>query len=184
MGIGGLLTTAAFLGLGATAILFAVGYLTSGVGSTLTVLPGGAGASPSCSTLCTLWNAWRASACTALATSATAAAALAAANAALASASTTAALLLAAAVAASLIPFIGPAVAGPLFVAYAAAQALVVILLGRQVAFSQAASGAAVDASKALAGAVAARADLIARCTDPTILTPCLATPSPCPGVP
>jgi hypothetical protein len=135
MGLGGLLTTAAFLGIGAAGILLLAGYLSAGTASsTLTVSPGGAGSTPSCKALCDIWNSWRSLACTALAASTAATAALAAANAALASAMSTAALLLAAAVAASFIPFIGPAIAGPLFAAYLAAQAVVVFLLGRQLA--------------------------------------------------
>jgi hypothetical protein len=91
---------------------------------------------------------------------------------------------LAAAIAASFIPFIGPAIAGPLFAAYVVAQAMVVFLLGRQVAAAQAASAAAAAVMTALAAVAAALADLMMRCTDPTMLAPCLATPSPCAGVP
>jgi hypothetical protein len=173
------------LGVGVTAFLFGLGAA-SGPSSTLTISPGGSGPDASCATLCMTWNAWRSSACTAIAASAAAAAAaaaLAAANAALASAATTAALLLAAAAAASLIPFFGPAIAAPLFAAYIVAQAAVVFLLGRQVTASQAASAAAGDVTTKLAGVSSARADLMSRCTDPTALASCLATPAPCPGV-
>lgn len=185
MGLDGLLTVGAFLGIGVTAGLFLLGYLSAGTpSSTLTITTGSAGPTATCATLCSLWNTRRSTACTAIAASAAAAAALAAANAALASASITAALLLAAAIAASLIPFIGPGIAGPLFAAYVVAQAAVVFLLGRQVAAAQAASAAAAAVTTALAAVAAARADLMTRCTDPTMLAPCLATPSPCAGVP
>jgi len=185
MGVDAIVIVGAVAGIGVTAILFLAGYLTSGAASsTLTISPGGAGPDATCGTLCSVWNGWRALACTAVAASAAAGAALAAANAALASASVTAALLLAAAIAASLIPFLGPAIAGPIIAAYVVAQALVVFLLGRQVAAAQAATSAANDATTALAGAAAARADLVARCTDPTALAQCLAIPSPCSSVP
>jgi hypothetical protein len=96
----------------------------------------------------------------------------------------TAATLLAAAIATSLIPFVGPAIAAPIFAAYAIAQSLVIVLLGRQAAFAQAAASAANDATTALNNAAAARADLVARCKDQAALGKCLATPSPCSGVP
>ena len=172
-------------GIGGAAIIFLAGYLTAGTpSSSLTVAPGSAGPGASCATLCSVWNSWRSLACTALATSAAANAALAAANAALAGALANAAALLAAAVAASFIPFIGPAIAAPLFAAYAAAQAVAMFLLGRQVAAAQAASSAASDVRTALSSVAAARVALIAGCTNATALTRCLATPSPCSGVP
>src|SRR5689334_23129743 len=132
-------------------ILFLVGYLTAGTpSSTLTISTGSAGADANCDTLCSVWNSRRAIACTALATSASASAALAAATAALLSAVATAATLLAAAIAASFIPFVGPAIAAPIFAAYAVAQSLVIVLLGRQAAFAQAATSAANAATTAL----------------------------------
>lgn len=174
----------AVLGIGSTVLLLLAGYLTAGTPSTATVSPGSAGADPTCATLCSIWNRWRSLACSAVATSGAANAALTAANAALASAAMNAALLLAAAIVASLIPFIGPEIARPIFAAYLAAHALLIFLLGRQLAAAQAASLAANDVRTALAGVAAARADLVARCTDPAVLAGCLATPSPCPSVP
>jgi hypothetical protein len=184
MEVGPLVIGAIVLGVGLTAVLFVAGYLSSGGSSTLTVLPGGSGPDADCATLCTTWNRWRSTACTAIAVSAAAATALAAANAALAGAAITAASLLASAVAASFIPFIGPAIAAGLFAAYATAQAVVVFLLGRQVAAAQAAGAASGDVTRTLNGTATARADLMAPCTDPAALSRCLATPSPCPGVP
>lgn len=166
-------------------ILLGIGYASAGTASsTLTVSSGSAGPNPTCAELCSLWNTRRATACSALAASTAATAALAAANSALAGAVAAAAVLLAAAVATSFIPIFGPAIAAPLFAAYAVAQALVMVLWGRQIAFANAASAAATAASTAVTAAAAARADLMARCTDQTTLTSCLATPSPCPGVP
>jgi hypothetical protein len=173
-----------FGGLGA-AILFLAGYISFGApDSTLTISPGGPGPTPSCDTLCAAWNTSRTAACTALTASATAASTLAAANAALAGATATALALLAAAVAASWIPFIGPAIASALFTAYATAQAAAIFFLGRQVAAAQVAGSAATAATTALARVATSRAALVAGCTDAPTLASCLATPSPCGGVP
>ena len=166
-------------------LLFLLGYLSAGrPDSTLTIGSGGSGGTPTCDTLCATWNGLRATACAAVTVSAAAASGLAAANAALAGAVTTAAVLLAAAVAASLIPFIGPVIAGPLFGAYAVAQAAMIVLLGRQVAAAQTAAEAASGATGALAAASRARAALMAGCTDATALADCLAMRSPCAAVP
>jgi hypothetical protein len=170
------------LGAGATIILFGAGY-GSGPSSTLTGSPPPA-ADGSCASLCKTWTSWRASACLALAAASAAGAALAAANAALASALAAAALLLAAAVAASMIPFVGLAIAPPLWAAYFVAQALVIFLMGRQAAAAQGARTATGDVTVKLAGVSAALADLRRRCTNQTALATCLATPSPCSGVP
>lgn len=180
IGIGALL-----FGVGGAAILFVIGYLSFGApDSTATIGSGGSGPSPSCATLCVAWNARRASACSALAASAAAASALAAANAALAGATATAAVLLAAAVATSLIPFIGPVIASGLFAAYATTQAVMIVLLGRQVAAAMVAGSAATAATNAVNSVATARAALMAGCTDAPALATCLATPSPCTGVP
>ena len=170
---------------GGAAILVLLGYLSSGVpSSSLTVSTGAAGPDATCTELCRVWNSRRSTACAALAFSAAANATLAAANAAYASAQATAASLLAAAIATSFIPFFGPALAAPLFAAYAAAQSVALVLLGRQLAASAAASSAAGAVTTALAAVDAARADLVARCNDPAALAQCLGTPSPCSGVP
>jgi hypothetical protein len=183
MGIDAVIIAGLAFGGAVTAIVFFLG-LASGPSSTLISSPSASGANASCATLCTTWNAWRTAACTAIAASTAAAAALAAANAALASAATTAALLLAAAVATSLIPFFGSAIAASLFAAYVVAQVVVVFLLGRQVAASQTAGAAASEVTIKLAGVSSALAELMTSCTDPPTLAACLATPSPCSGVP
>src|SRR5262245_51119247 len=109
-----ILTVGALFGLGAAVIIFAAGYLSATtVSFTGTISPPPAGAN--CDALCSAWNSARSAVCMAIGTSAASAAALAAATAALNSAMLVAATLLVAAIAASLIPFIGPAIAGPLF---------------------------------------------------------------------
>lgn len=180
IGIGALL-----FGVGGVAILFAIGFYSFGApDSTATIGSGGPGPKPTCATLCTAWTAFRAAACVAVAAAASAASALAAANAALAGAAATAALLLAAAVATAWIPFVGPVIASGFLAAYAIAQAATIVLLGRQVAAAGVAGSAATGATNALNRVATARADLVAGCADAPTLAACLATPSPCGGVP
>jgi len=172
----------AIFGAGVMLALWIAGYV-SGSSATLTVSPSPA-VDASCASLCKTWNSWRSSGCLALAIATAAGAALAAANTALTSALITAALLLAAAVATSMLPFFGPAIAGPLWAAYIVAQAAVIVLMGRQAAAARSVTAATGDVTAKLAGAATARADLVGRCTDATALATCLATPSPCSGVP
>jgi hypothetical protein len=101
----------------------------------------------------------------------------------LASAMLAALSLLAAAIATSFIPFIGPALAAALFAAYAVAQAYVLFLLGRLTAAASAASATASTATIDQATVLRARAAVMSGCTEPA-LTACLSTPSPCPAVP
>ena len=162
-----------------TAVIFAAGYIagSGGYGSadlTVSTDAGGPGK----------WKQRRAEACTAIMASDMAAKAQAAANAALVSAVAAAALLLAAAVAASLIPFFGSIIAASLFAAYATAQAYVIYLLGSAAGAANVAANAANGVTKALAEVSKAEAALKEGCSDATALAACLATPSPCPGVP
>jgi hypothetical protein len=113
-----------------------------------------------------------------------AAKAQAAANAALISAIATAALLLAAAVAASMIPFLGSVIAASLWAAYATAQLYVIYLLGSAAGAANVAANAANGVTRALAEVAKAEAALREGCSDATALAACLATPSPCSGVP
>ncbi len=144
-----------------TALIFAVGYIagSGGYGSAdLTVSTDAGGPGTPCDVLCRKWKQRRAEACTAIMASDMAAKGQATANAALVSAVAAAALLLAAAVAASLIPFFGGA--------------------------ANVAANAANGVTKALAEVSKAEAALKEGCSDATALATCLATPSPCPGVP
>ena len=172
----------AILGAAGVAVLLIAGYA-SGSAATLILSPPPA-ADASCATLCKTWNSWRAAGCLALAVATAATAALAAANAALTSALITAGLLLAAAVATSMVPFFGPAIAGAIWAAYIVAQAAVIFLMGRQAAAARGVTAAASDVTIKLTGAATARADLISRCTNSAALASCLAVPSPCAGVP
>ena len=178
------------LGLVGTAIIFAAGYLTGSTdsgatGSTAATIDRDAGGpGTACDILCRIWNLRRADACGAMVASARAASLLEAANAKLVSAVATAALLFAASCAAQAIPFIGPALAGPLFAAYAVAQFAVIYLAGAAAGAASVAANAATEVPKALAEVAKTEAALKEGCTDPTALAKCLATPSPCAGVP
>jgi len=179
-----IIVIAAVLG---AAIIFAAGYIvgSGGLGAadlTVTVDAGGTGTP--CDLLCRKWKQRRAEACSAISASDRAAQAQAAANAALISAVAAAALLLAAAVAASLIPLFGSVFAASLFAAYATAQLYVIYLLGSAAGAANVAANAANGVTTALAEVTKAEAALKAGCSDATALAACLATPSPCPGVP
>jgi hypothetical protein len=182
-----MIAVAIILGLVGTAIIFAAGYIASsgGRGSSgldLSVAAGGAGTP--CELLCRTWNSRRAGACSAMAASAMAASALAAANAQLFGALTTAGVLLAAALAAQSFPLLGLVVASSLFAAYAVAQFAVIYLAGAAAGAANVAADAAGQVTRALAEVAKAEAALKEGCTDPTALAACLATPSPCAGVP
>ena len=169
------------------AVIFAVGYVvgSGGMGSAdLTISTDAGGPGTPCEVLCRTWKRRRAEACTAIMASDMAAKAQASANAALVSAVATAALLLAAAVAASLIPFIGSVIAASLFAVYATAQLYVIYLLGAAAGAARVAANAANGVTTALAEVAKAEAALKEGCSDTTALAMCLATPSPCSGVP
>jgi hypothetical protein len=174
------------LGLLGAAVVFAVGYVvgSGGAGSASITVSTDAGGGTPCESLCRTWKLRRAEACTALLASAMAASALVAANALLTRAAITAALLLAAAVAAQAIPFIGSWISASLFAAYATAQVAVIYLAGSAAGAANTATGAANEVTRALAEVAKAEAALREGCTDPTALAACLATPSPCAGVP
>ena len=170
------------------AVIFAVGYIASsgGYGSAdLTIETDAGGAGTPCDVLCRKWKRRRAEACTAIMAVRLAAKAQAAANAALVSAVATAALLLAAAVAASFIPFLGSVIAASLFAIYATAQVYVLYLLGGAASAARCgvrrSQGSHDSARRSPAKAEAA---LKEGCSDTTALALCLATPSPCSGVP
>ena len=173
--------------LGAAAI-FAVGYVvgSGGLGSADLTVETDAGGGPGtpCDVLCRKWKRLRAQACSAIMASDMAAKAQAAANAAVVSAAATAALLLAAAVAASLIPFFGSVIAASLFAAYATAQVYVIYLLGAAAGAARVAANAANGVTTALDEVAKAETALKEGCGDTTALAACLATPSPCAGVP
>ncbi|MBA2400323.1 MAG: hypothetical protein H0V72_16785 [Bradyrhizobium sp.] len=169
------------------AVIFAVGYVVGpgGYGSAdLTLSTDAGGAGTPCEVLCRTWKRRRAEACTAIMASDMAAKAQAAANAALVSAVATAAVLLAAAVAASFIPFFGSIIAASLFAIYATAQVYVLYLLGGAAGAANTAANAAKAVTTALAEVAKAEAALKEGCSDTTALAMCLATPSPCSGVP
>jgi hypothetical protein len=169
------------------AVIFAVGYVvgSGGYGSAdLTIETDAGGPGTPCELLCRKWKRRRAEACTAIMASDMAAKAQAAANAALVSAVATAALLLAAAVAASLIPFFGSVIAASLFAIYATAQVYVIYLLCAAAGAARVAAAAANGVTTALAEVAKAEAVLKEGCSDTTALALCLATPSPCSGVP
>jgi hypothetical protein len=169
------------------AVIFAAGYVagSGGYGSAdLTVSTDAGGPGTPCDVLCRKWKQRRAEACSALMASDMAAKAQAAANATLISAIATAALLLAAAVAASMIPFLGSVIAASLWAAYATAQLYVIYLLGSAAGAANVAANAANGVTRALAEVAKAEAALREGCSDATALAACLATPSPCSGVP
>src|SRR5262245_32071590 len=170
------------------AIIFAAGYIagSGGYGSAdLTVSTGAGGADTTpCSALCGAWKLRRGQACSAIVASDMAAQALAAANALVTRAIATAAVLLAAAVAAQMVPIIGSIIAATIWAAWATAQLAVIYLLGSLAGAANVATTAAGAVTKALAEVAKAEAALKEGCTDPTALAACLATPSPCSGVP
>ncbi len=119
-------------------VAFLAGYLSRGQATATSVdIP--RGEANNCQSLCDAWQALRRFRCNSARAEADAWVAIRALNASIASASTYAAVLLASAIAASLIPFIGAGIAAGLFAAYAAATTYVAFLLGQQAAAVQSA---------------------------------------------
>jgi hypothetical protein len=74
--------------------------------------------------------------------------------------------------------------AASLWAAYATAQLYVIYLLGSAAGAANVAANAANGVTRALAEVAKAEAALREGCSDATALAACLATPSPCSGVP
>ena len=161
---------------GAVGVGYIVGTVVSKPGEISDASPP---APKTCSDFCQAWQKSRADVCMAKSNLAAAAAWFNACQQASYTAAAAAAAAIAAATAAAWIPFIGPAIAGPLF---ALSSALVVAaasayaaMIGAGVAMTQRAS----DLNSAQTAEMAARAMVMSSCTG-TALADCLAMPAPC----